>query len=735
MDYAHSVASSVTHSELHGNEISVSSRSPRSYISPAASLDDDTEHPIPIEPNRRSLEDDVQPRDPAARVPAHRNLEWWDVAALIINKMVGTGIFTGPFATMYYTRSKALTMAFWVIGFLYTLLSMCLYLEYARDLPYTGGELVYLDHIFKNKLPRLLLYTWYTFYFVILYTTCTNSLQFARYTLIAADVHNLNPDRRLVCFVAFCITTFICLLLYFDSLTSRYVNASTALAKVVLLICTLAAGCWYLGDVGGHPNSWIETLEMSNPPKFGWTEGLLLVFFSFHGWENATFVAGEIPKYSVLRNGFIAAVVTVGVLYTAIVAVFCSTFPPDALQTEQAQDRFRNYLPLWLGDTARARQAAAILIALSAAGSMISVAYTCVRVKHIVGWVNILPLSNLWRRTDLSRHMRYLLPGFGQDSWQSSVNQAIAVRRGAPEGGLILHYIVSVILICITPAFDTLNGAIQSSGNVLIYGHFIYEAAVGLGYAFSIEPKRREEREIPANEWNAPEAFQWFTKNRRGLIALGSTTAAVSLFILAIELTQPLGRWYFVTIVAVTFLSMVYWANIVWLRKGSKTSRWLGLSFQPQIHGKDDYNNPWRQCSQCARLPGRTPHRHREDGYLNYNEVSFLGTKSGRLMEAVALWFTGHTASPMKEDLEHELDGEPCSDERVNGEVKEVLEKLFPYTYDQNGKKQQHFDIKSRTGGFLRIEAPTELSKADIAACYKRPTTTTRRSTGLAKYS
>lgn len=174
-----------------------------------------------------------------------------------------------------------------------------------------------------------------------------------------------------------------------------------------------------------------------------------------------------------LRTGFVVAVVTVGILYTAIVAVSCSTFPPDMAQADS--DGLRSYFSVWLGDSDRAKRAAAILISLSAAGSMVSVAYTACRVKHIVGWVNVLPLSNLWRRTDLSRHIRSLLPRSGRDSWQSAVNQAIAVRKGTPEGGLILHFIMSVLFICITPAFNDLNMAIQSSGNVLTYGHFFYE--------------------------------------------------------------------------------------------------------------------------------------------------------------------------------------------------------------------------------------------------------------------
>lgn len=182
---------------------------------------------------------------------------------------------------------------------------MCLYLEFARRLPYTGGELIYvctppplssksctdgfqLDCIWRRR-PRLLLYTWYTIYFVTLYTTCSNSLQFAKQVLIAADVGDPSPDRRLICFIAFTVTSAVCLLLYFDSQTSRYVNSGTALAKVILLLVVLGAGCQYLRTHSIDPKPWSEASRTVNEPdRF---QGLLLVFFSYHGWENATFVS------------------------------------------------------------------------------------------------------------------------------------------------------------------------------------------------------------------------------------------------------------------------------------------------------------------------------------------------------------------------------------------------------------------------------------------------------------
>lgn len=154
----------------------------------------------------------------------------------------------------------------------------------------------------------------YAFYFILLYTTTANSMQFAFHVLIAADpeafatvggqtndVADQVIDRRLLCFIAFTITAFICLLLYFSATKSRYLNAATALAKVLLLIAVFGAGCNYIRVNGTGSSSWSTTISgnvLGWPAenKLGWSQGLLTVFFSYHGWENATFVSATGSK-------------------------------------------------------------------------------------------------------------------------------------------------------------------------------------------------------------------------------------------------------------------------------------------------------------------------------------------------------------------------------------------------------------------------------------------------------
>ncbi len=56
------------------------------------------------------------------RVKVNRELTWLDVCAFIVNKMIGTGIFTGPPVILSYTGKKSTAIWLWTAGFVYTLL-------------------------------------------------------------------------------------------------------------------------------------------------------------------------------------------------------------------------------------------------------------------------------------------------------------------------------------------------------------------------------------------------------------------------------------------------------------------------------------------------------------------------------------------------------------------------------------------------------------------------------------
>jgi hypothetical protein len=189
---------------------------------------------------------------------------------------------------------------------------MFLYIEFARKLPHTGGELIYVKQLRQSwpiclcrdwsecsaqldetlPTPPMFAYIIYTFYFVLTYNTASNSMQLANQALISANIHNNNyrPDGRLLRFLAIVALSFFCLLHYFSGRAGRTLNQILAGFKVCLLFIVFIAGI-----VRASKNFRGDWAQQSNSNGFAGSgpacaRAFLLIIFAFSGWENATFV-------------------------------------------------------------------------------------------------------------------------------------------------------------------------------------------------------------------------------------------------------------------------------------------------------------------------------------------------------------------------------------------------------------------------------------------------------------
>ncbi|KAH8673161.1 amino acid permease-domain-containing protein [Ilyonectria robusta] len=599
--------------------------------------DPDSGSPPPL-----NAENDNQGADP--RVEAPRILARRDVAALIINKMIGTGIFTGPYTVLVNTRSKRVAMALWVLGLAYTILSMIMYLEYARKLPFTGGELVYLDDVFSGQ--RLWAYTLYAFYFVFVYTTCTNAMQFANQTMLASNGKGTvgkddNMDMRLVRFLAITATTAICLLLYLSESKSRWLNRATAAAKLLLLVVIVGFGGAYINKHGAHTNDWGYSPVDGSPPTYhaDWVVAFITVLFSFHGWENATLVTGEIPSFSVLRSGFILGVSSVGILYLVVACLFCVAFPEQKTPKNYAAAYFSVSTKDSAGEFSdTAGVATAILIAISAIGSMISVAYTSVRVKQCIGWAGILPWSWFWRRSGpLRPKFSWHDVNENEQAVEYLLDQDPLTNRGTPEGGIVLHWIVTVVYICLTATQDKLQDAINFSGNLVVYGHFLIEGLVAVGFIW-LDPVPVHTRLIgyPARNWLPADQRHpppWmrqlrdrnvssFQKLKHGILQtiLGLVVLLFSFAVVIFDLFRRQGQIALGVTGGILVLASVYWAIFV---QSDAIYEFLGFKLRKDVHGEDDHSDPSRRCHWCF---DGSRHRHPHDSYEFFNEVEVCST-------------------------------------------------------------------------------------------------------------
>ncbi|KAF3940839.1 hypothetical protein ABW19_dt0205090 [Dactylella cylindrospora] len=409
-----------------------------------------------------------------------KKLGTFEVASLIINKMVGSGIVTGPAQVLLYTGSKQHALLLWGLGFLYTLVSIVIFVEFGYKFRFTGGELVYLDEIFKR--PALLFVTIFSTQFILFWNTATNCVQIARQVLACAD-RNLNvndafahvTDGRLIGFIAIVVTSAVCLLHYFSTAAGRITNVSFAVFKVAMLLVLFGRGAWFSATKksGG---SWTATGDLGDYTERwkSYAYAIFIVLFAYQGWENASFVAGEISyrKTKALRRGYYSAVLIVGVLYLLVNVGFLTSFELVMLkQGEKLQDLLnRGLLPTavlandgyaaryWAssdGLTAGPIRAWNVILTLSSLGNVLAVTYTCGRVKQMIGQSYIFPWSRLWSRES---------------------------RFNTPSGGLLLHWICTSILIII--AVNVSSGGYWLPGSLQAYSHAIVALAVTVAFCF-----------------------------------------------------------------------------------------------------------------------------------------------------------------------------------------------------------------------------------------------------------
>jgi amino acid transporter len=95
---------------------------------------------------------------------------------LVVNRIIGTGIFATPGAILALSGSVGLSLFMWVAGTLIAAAGTAVYMEFGTAIPRNGGEKNYLEYVFRK--PRFLATGLYTGYVVLLGWASGNSVMF-----------------------------------------------------------------------------------------------------------------------------------------------------------------------------------------------------------------------------------------------------------------------------------------------------------------------------------------------------------------------------------------------------------------------------------------------------------------------------------------------------------------------------------------------------------------------------
>ncbi|KAK0627976.1 amino acid permease-domain-containing protein [Immersiella caudata] len=473
----------------------------RSIMDTAGRLDADYLRPSSLELEMAG--DTPNPDAILTDAPKQRfRLGFFSAACLIVNRVIGTGIFYSPGTVIRGTDSTGGAMMLWLAGILYGFAGIHVYVEYGLNVPRyvidgveqavprSGGDIHYLQYVYRwwyyKKDAIFLSGCLFGITFICVGNMAGNCIAFAVRVLEAADPTTaasleLEERKGQVRGIALAAAAFACVIHSVSRRGGIWLSNLLACFKVCILLAILILAIMS-GARNGETNTVkdnftnaFESPKISAPSGTdacvrtddfkgdlnGYAKAFLSIIFAFSGFDQVNYVLGEVarPRRTFPRAAFIAMglisvlYMAVNVSYMAVVTAYEQQIgeilegscPNQDVQPVVALLFFKKAIP---SGTTPDRVFNALL-ALSSFGNIIVMTYTAARMKQEIAKQGFLPFPQFFgRNVDLSigrlalwlRKKRIHIPFIVPENHQEPT----------PVGALILHFISCIILIFAT---------------------------------------------------------------------------------------------------------------------------------------------------------------------------------------------------------------------------------------------------------------------------------------------
>lgn len=391
--------------------------------------------------------------------PEERKLGTWSTTFLIINRVVGTGIYSTPSSIIRYTNSVGASLLFWVLGGLMTFCGLGVYLEFGTAIPRSGGEKVYLERVYQK--PRYLATCIFAVQFVLFAVSTGGSIGFSGYILKAAT-SDAQVGSWLNRGIAVAAISGACLIHALLPRLGIWLSNGLAALKLVLLLLVVFTGFAALagrtvkpspGNFSSFHGPGAIPDDTSAASAAGYALALLQVLYSYSGWENANYVLTEVrdaPR--TLRKAAPIAVSAITILYVLANIAYFAAMSKAEIATANVTVAAQFFENVW-GDSVFVSRALPVFIALSALGNVFAQSFAMPRVKQELAKEGILPYPKYWA-----------------SDWP--VN--------APTGAIFLHWLFTVAFILGSQTADLFTFVT----NVFIYSGNWIKLFLGIGLLY-----------------------------------------------------------------------------------------------------------------------------------------------------------------------------------------------------------------------------------------------------------
>lgn len=183
-------------------------------------------------------------------------------------------------------------MIFWFIGFLTSLSSLSVYLEYAAYFPSrSGSEVAYLEQAYPR--PKYFLPVTFAITSVLLSFSSGNAVVMAQYLYAIGDYTPSNWELKGLAIGCY---TLAVLCVSFHTRTSYIVSNVIGAIKLITLIFIAITGLVVLGGHTSVPNpkANFQNAFEGTATVYGVTNAMYKIIFAYSGYENAFNVANEV---------------------------------------------------------------------------------------------------------------------------------------------------------------------------------------------------------------------------------------------------------------------------------------------------------------------------------------------------------------------------------------------------------------------------------------------------------
>lgn len=321
----------------------------------------------------------------------------WTIFYMIIQGVIGTGIFATPGSVVKSLGSIGAAYLFWVIGFIVTMFQVVVYIEFVTYFRRrSGGEVAYLEQAYPK--PQFLIPVVYAAVTVILSFSTSSASAFASYLFKAANHTPSSWEQRGLAV----LPLFLCAgITAINTNFALRLNSFLGFVKLVFIVFIIISGLVVLGGgtrVGNTHSVFKNAWEGTTTDGNAISSAVLKVVFSYGGSGYAFGVVAEtVPSNTIRAYKFFVpwTMFFIFILYILINTVFFAGIGSVA-EIKKAGTLVSSVYFQKVFGTKAANGALSAFVAISAFGHLLGVFIAHSRSLRECGRQGVLPYPKLW---------------------------------------------------------------------------------------------------------------------------------------------------------------------------------------------------------------------------------------------------------------------------------------------------------------------------------------------------